>query len=390
MVLLDNNFTGLNKRILFLIFLISLVVEYYVLPVLFLGLMFCFWLIPKITKKSPQTLSIIAAIILPFILIFFWWGQLTATAFNQYIFFSRDILINLSNMFVEELYSPMVTALYTIDQNLPLIMQVPGIVQRITIFIIAIGVVSILIMREQRVKFSNYAFLMIPCFALLLAEIILPKLGFRYGADRLYIQLLVILAPAFIAGCQAIFNICIYLFRFIRSNDSPRYKHTHPTFNLQLIIIVILIICQFFSTSFLYHQLLGFPAREILDTESDGYITYYVYDSEVVAANWLGANNINNLPACIGNMNQPSAGSVFEYTEYGVDRKFSVYGFRKKPFAENSYVFLRHLNIIDGRVRTPYIEEPHPYDGLPLLIEYFCFFAEKNKIYDNNGSSIYR
>jgi len=393
MILFDNKIAGLNKRILFLIFLISLVVEYYVLPVIFSGLMVFFWLIPKITKRSPQPLSIIALVILPAMLIFFWWGQLTATAFSSYIVFTKDIIVNLSNLFVEELHGPAVTSLYTLAPYPSPLMHVPSIIQRISFAIISIGVIFTVITKEQRVKFSNYTILMVGSLAILVAEIILPRASIRYGEDRLYIQLLIILAPAFIMGCQAIYNgahaVCVHFHRRKSRACNSHSKHKQSTFNWMAILIGVMLVCQFFSSSFLYNQLLGFPAHEIMDTKSSRYAELYVHDSEVVAATWLGANNVRTLQVYLGNLLQPDCGGVFEYTDYGANRKFTVDGFRKDEFYTSSYIFLGHLNVVDGRVNSPYLGGL-PYGEVYLLTKYAYRFADRKRIYDNGNVNIYR
>ena len=177
------------------------------IPLIFLALMLAIWLVPRIWKGSfdAQTVSFIAAIALPGVLVFFWWGQLTATAFSGYVMYVDKVLANLGNLFVAEFRSHEILRLFTQSPDWPLASQITAYIQRVTFVIVGIGVASILISKQQRQKFSTYAVLMVVCIAILAAEIVLPWLSRGYSAERLYLQLLIVVAPAFVIGCQVIF-----------------------------------------------------------------------------------------------------------------------------------------------------------------------------------------
>lgn len=401
MVLFDDHIVVLKKKILLLVFLFSLVVEYYVLPIIFLGLLFVLWLVPKISKGSfsLQALSVISGIFLPSILIFLWWGQLTATAFDDYILIAKDVLINLQNLFIEELRGLGVIQLYA-PPPFSLVMQISGLIQRFTFLVIGIGGVSVLARKEQRIKYSGYTILAVACLASLAAMIILPIVSTAYAADRLYLQVLVILAPIFIVGCQAIFDgiglVWTYfarLSRFLVRGYRPQYMP--PKFSLLTIFIGVILVGQFLSSSSLYQELLGLPGREIFDKKSVNYMGYYVYDSEVIAADWLGMNKAKKLPIYMGTEHYPGSGEVFEFTDYSVDRDFEVLYFKDKDedVKSHSYVFLLHLNVVEGRVNSPFLGSVPTDRGImtwPPLTVSTHYFTGKNKIYTNGSAEIYR
>ncbi len=158
MVLFDDRIVGLNRSLLYLLFLFSLVVQYYALPLIFLVLMFILWLVPSTWKSNfaSQTVSIIAAVLLPATAIYFWWGQVTATVFGTYIYFAKEIVSHLANFFAEEARGGLIASLYTPATQLTLVEQVPGIVQRLSLVTVVIGVSSILVRKEQRAKLGNY------------------------------------------------------------------------------------------------------------------------------------------------------------------------------------------------------------------------------------------
>ncbi|MFC1903329.1 DUF2206 domain-containing protein [Chloroflexota bacterium] len=402
LVFFDDRITGWNKRILFLVFLVSLVVQYYVLPVIFLVMLVALWLGARISRSdfSPHPLFVLIAAVLLAVLIYFWWGILTATAFNDYILIAKNIVINLSNMFAAEVRGPNVTQVYTLS-SFSLAMQIPGLIQRFTFLVIGIGVLSILARKEQRIKYSGYTSLTVACLALLVAMMILPGISAtHYPAERLYLQVMVILAPAFIVGCQTILNIIgavwAYLTRlprFIVHSYRPRYRL--PRFSLLTIFIGVMLVGQFLSTSSLYQELLGLPGREIFDAKSISHMGFYVYDSDVTAARWLGENKAKKTPVYIGRFIYPHCSELFEFTDYAMDRDFKILYFKNQDedLKQDSYVFLTHLNVVEGQANSPFLESVPADLGTwkcPPLAESAHYFAGKNKIYTNGGAEIYR
>ncbi len=398
MVLLDDHMPEFRKRILFLIFLFSMVVQYYVLPVIFLVLMFVMWVVPRIWKGSfdSSTISVISAVVLPAVIIFFWWGQLTATAFSAYVVYADKVVTNLASLFIAELRSQVIIGLFSQYAHWGLAEQVTAIVQRISFVLIGIGVASTLIWKQQRVKFSNYAILMAGCLAILVAEIILPWLSFGYGPSRMYMQLLVILAPAFIIGCQAtssiinaVWSYVARLVGFIVRNN--RFRYLQPRINLLAIFIGVILISQFITSLGLHNYFLDSPGCTILDVERFPENPRYIYNSEVSAAEWLAARNQENFPIWMDNILQPGSGQIFEYTDYGVGREFKVSWLNKEERpGYGTYVFLGHSGVVKGEVSTIHFEYDLLVEEREPLTECAHLFADMNKIYANSTTEIYR
>lgn len=401
-VLFDDHISGLNKRVLFLVFLFSMVVEYYALPVFFLAMTVILYLVPRIwkTRFGIQSLSLESAIMLPVALIFLWWGQITATAIYQYVYYGAHIVANLSNLFVAELRGGEISALYTPATNLPIIAQVPGWVQRFTFLAIAIGVVSILARKEHRLRFGSFSVLMAACLAILVAFIVLPWISLGYGSDRIYMQPLVVLAPAFVVGCREISNgiraAWVYSARLVKFIVPGHYLRPIQSKSLLPILIGVILVLQFFSSSYLYHQLF-YPVykvytREVLDPNSNIYAQAYVYDSEVQAAIWLGASSSEPMTVFFGNIRQRNSREIFEYTDYGVGKDFTILTFpiiKEKPELD-SYVFLDHINLIGGDVIGFGSKMGSGFSYINPLSDYTYFYDDKNKIYANIKTEIYR
>lgn len=397
MVLFDDQIAGLNKRVLFLIFIFSLAVEYYVAPLLFMFLMFFLYLVPRIRRTgfSASMVSIESAILLPAVLVFFWWGQVTATAFLDYVWYSQQILHQLSSLFVAELRAGEITALYTQATHLHLYAQVPGFVQRFTFIAIAIGVVSILARKEHRSRFGSFAILMAVSLAILIAFIVVPWLSIGYGSDRIYMTPLVILAPAFIVGCREISSgIRIawkYTVRLVKPGVSGHRLQSLQLKSLPPILIGAILVLQFFASTYLFNQLvIPSDAREVLDPKSKIYALAYVYDSEVQAAKWLGADNPGTVPVYYGNIRQRFSGELFEFTDYGVFRDFAVFPLPKEDRIRDSYVFLDHLTLDSGLIIGVVYELSTSFAETVPVSERAWVYADKNKVYAGGRAEIYR
>ncbi|MFC1931513.1 DUF2206 domain-containing protein [Chloroflexota bacterium] len=403
LVIFDDQITGWRKQILFSVFLISLVVVYYVLPILFwimLGAL-ALWML-GITKSSfRQNVAILLAVVLLPFLIYIWWGMLTSTVFDNYILIAKDVIPHLTSMFTAEVRGSGVVQLYTLPA-FSLAMQIPGLIQRFSFLVIGIGVLSILFRREHRTKYSTYAILAASNLAILITMIIVPMVSVNYySSERLFIQTLVVLAPAFIIGCQEILDgISIlgnYLARLVKLRVLSYHSRTiSAKFNPLTILIGVILIAQFISTSSLYQELFKLPGREIFDTKSVSYMGYYVYDSDVTAAKWLGLSKTKHLPVYFGTCKYPHCGEMFEFTDYSVNRDFEVFFFKnekeEKP-KPDSYVFLVHLNTVEGRVNGPSLKAVPGEAGVltwPPLDICAHYYIDRNKIYANGSAEIYR
>ena len=135
--------------------------------------------------------------------------------------------------------------------------------------------ISVIIKYKKRRFAPAYVVMMVASLAMLGATVIFPYLLKGYTGLRLYMQLLVLLAPAFVIGGETIFH-------FIRPRLTP-------------VLITLVLVCQFFCASFLIQQLSGMPYSEYLNTTGSRNGVYYVYDTEVEAASWLRHHSSQNL-----------------------------------------------------------------------------------------------
>lgn len=374
MVILNKSYDGINKKIILLFLLFSLIVEYYVLPFIFLALISSLYLFSYLSKNDEKLVPNYSILFLGLIWIYLWWGLITTSGFINFAYFGKSVYDNLVNLFVEELFSPYVTSLYSIPKNRAFFENLPGIYLRITSVILFLGVLFSLTIGKLKEQFSSYRFLMLVSIAFVSLELFIPTLSFKYGVDRLYLQVLTILSPAFIVGCRMLFTFFVRLL--------PNH-FSNKLFRLEILILTLIIIFQFVFSSYLFQQIAGKEGREILDTKSLSYDVYYVHVGEVNAAEWLNGNGESTREVLIGNLIQPFTNGVFEFTSGQIDNRMKIRGFSNN--SSNDYVFLQHLNIFRGLVNSP-----DQFDNsISPLNKYSFLFDKKHKIYNNNLSIIY-
>jgi len=347
MCFFDDEIDKLSKRILFLIFVFSTIVSHYTTCYIFFFMILAFWLVTvlmgKNFKSDPHDRSTYTAdekidfsvpkyvisatmVILFFTVIFFWYSQLTVgfTSFARYI---ESTVINMANFFEEEMRAQVLVTSLSGEVNV-LPDKISVVVHWITFIFMFIGVFDL--MREFKNKKLNFEFeypLMMAISGVILASmIILPYVSLHYGGNRLYQQSLVLLAFAFVAGGTA---ICRYIHR-------PKFS---------LIIILIILISQFFCATYIVHQVSDVPYSFVLNREGL-YSKYYIYDQEVIAAKWLNDH----------------------------DPTTSGYEENRPPFVSpkhGGYIFLGHAQVIEKYTSDETI-------------------AGRCKIYDNKCSEIYK
>lgn len=382
MVFFDEDINAINKKILSLILIITMILEYYVLPVIFLVLIFFTYAILSLKKERKNDIIGHILILFTAVVIYIWWGQISSNGFNLYILFSKDIFINLFHLFEKELYSPTITNFITpTDQSLAA--RIPGIYMRITLLVTAFGIIPIILLKKYKKVFpKEYIILMASCLILIVSSIIVPKLSYKYGIDRIYLQLMTIFAPSFIIGCEVLLN-AINAPKIFRSSDIlSSIKKDH--------VIVLLISMQFIFCSLTYNELIGVHAGEILDAQSPAYKMFYIYDAEVRAADWLSGNT-NNQNVILGNLVQPFSKGIFEFTVSDINKSSLILWFDMNISSKNNYTFLQNVNIKDKIINAPEYSINDIYIGTRTsnISDFEFIYIDKNKIYDNRYSMIF-
>lgn len=364
LVFFDDGIDKLHKKILFLVFVVSVIVSHYGTTYIFFILIFLYWFVTnliifKLKTNQNNSLKVTAVMaVLFFVLLFFWYGQITVVPFNEATRFIEYNLRNLASLSIESLRSEPI--FFGGSKQFPYVVTL--IIYQISFAVITIGILGLtvnLITKGKNILFEkDYLLLM------LLSEIIIILLTFTsiyhgYGVDRVFFQFLIFLAPALIMGGE---NISKLISRF------------NPKMDLKLFIIVIVIIAQFFAGTYMVFQICGVHWAEQYNADGIRYDRYYVHDQDIAGARWLNnykSNKLNVLTDWPG---------YFIYGQFDFPHSRRGMGDIETI---NDYAYLRYENVM-SRTIDPYYTEKKD------LTEDNYIFTIKNKIYANGGSEVYK
>ena len=358
LVFFDRKIDNLSKKVLFLVFTIATIVSHYSTCYVFFLILLLFWMVTTIKWVSFKNKCVTrATVALFFAFIFFWYSQVTSTSFSNTAVFFGDTVKNLANFFVEESRQEAAQMVYGGGALQSSPTKIPDTINvyihDMSFVLITIGILSLVfnLVRHKDTKIEKeYILMSLFCFGLCAAAVILPYASTGYGIDRLYFQVLFILAPAFVIGGMTIAKL-------IRL---PRFG---------LLIVVAVLIVQFFSGTYMVYQFCGVPHSEDLNTIGPRYDQYYRHDQEGIAKEWLNTFRSSNLTV---------------YSDYRGGSGPNKYLFKNNKTINEGYIYLRRVNLIEGKV---YIDIN--YYHAKNLAGYSHLFAGKNKIYNNKVSEVW-
>lgn len=361
-IFFDEEIDKANKKILFLMFTYTVVVSHYSTSYIFLIMIFALWLSTIFMKNvsGPNKNHItMKMVILFFVVIFFWYGQVTLTPFGDAVRFIENTFINLGNFFVGEMREQ--AGMAVIGQGVKGISRwIVLVAQDITIVLITIGLFGV-IRKYKETKFEiEYILLMFISWGLLAAMLIVPYVSTAYGVYRTYQLGLITLAPMFVIGGDMIF----------RSINIRKFS---------LSLIIIILISQFFCATYIVDQIFGNPLSDDLNREGDRYGEYHIHDSEVDGARWLSECS-TDLRIDSDYMGYSRILIAHDEKPY-INRDF----FKKNMTIQNGYMYLRHTNIVEGNIYPT-----SHYTDISDITEYSHLFAKKSEIYNNGGCAIYK
>ena len=424
MVLFCDDVSKLSKRLLFIIFATSCIVSHYSSAYIFLFLLLATWLgmqiLPRLTsrKKKPAAISenpivggnpssprpdrtllsksntgfttqarqargiTMITVGLFFVILFFWYSQVTTAPFQYGVRFIQAILLNLNQFFLLEAKggeTASIMGLNLMSRETP--WKIEFFLSWLTIILIAIGVLTAMVKYKRMVaipssgneqapdllprKFDiEYFVIALSGCLILVVSVVLPFILRGYSTNRMYFQMMVILSPFFIIGGVAVA-------RWIRTRSYW--------------VILVVLIPYFMCTSGIMYQIFDFPESVVLNSKGDKYNYLYVYDQETAAARWL-RNNI-----------EIKRGHTRIYTDFTGDFRLKSQG-GLPSYCLNStslpdpdveidrgYLYLRYHNVVDGKLARSFGEENN-YD----MVLYQDKFADKAKIYSNGGSEVWQ
>lgn len=357
------------KRLLFVVFSISIVFSHYSTAYIFLILLIgmkllSYFVSPEI--KSREGLPYIAIALLV-VFTFFWQGLVTGGPIYGLVHFADNFIRSmqeLSSPLAREGSAKALGAGVAVARSGQWLVSLIGLVLRIFTII---GALYVLINNRKERFNINYLLMSALALGILMAVVFLPLGG--YNLERVYIQALVLLAPMTIVGISLVFK------RHLSALQTP--------------VTALLIIASFISCTGLIFQYYGYPYSLSLNNEGTYYENIYIHDQDAFSINWLVNNNAQVVYADGYGLDRLSSyghitnGQLYIwlyhalYTE-GPVGEIIAFGNYVAPIRKDSFVYLRSTNLKDGKVA---------YFGNTSGLEHI--YLNKNKIYDNEGSEVY-
>ena len=350
LLLLLNNTNELHKRGFILIFMVSTVFSHYTTSYIFFIIVFIIsllsWILKRfnlrVQERGENNFTLISSLFF-FAVLFGWYAQMTSVPFYDFIGFIKGTLINMTNFLSNDLRAPETSSILSTNfANIPNAISV--IVHNIMFIIIGIGVISISrdIIFEKHSS-NNYLYLTLISSILLMSFVLLPYVSVAYGAGRLFTQLLIILAPAFIIGTK---NVACIMTKF-------KFSFKFSKFHLEIPMILTFLLILFSCITYLNYYAFGIPYSYAIDDDGERRYEAFIYDGEVKGAQWLYYYGKKNGTIC---------SDYFGYSR--IIQAFDIYPkldrlyFRKGKRLDNVYIYLRQVNLnglvfIDAPINAP-------------------------------------
>ena len=252
-----------------------------------------------------------------------------------------------------------------------------------THFFIIVGFIR-LITNYKEMKFEReYIAMLLVSGVIMLMCIVLPSFSSRMGVKRFYHFALFFFSPLCILGGETVFKYIFRPFRYILLRQSTCAK----------ILLIILIPYFLFNTGFV-GELAG--EKTVMpvsieqpktgdDREKAIFYIRVIQKEDVFGAKWLGENRVDKSIIYTG-----WSSKWYLLTPYALIPRYGggmqLLGGREN-LKEDSFVFLRYFNVKENLILTDYTAGEMVINKTTEISHQFF---DKNKIYSNGGSEIYR
>ena len=418
MVLFNDKIAPLKRRVLFIVFMASCVVSHYSTTYIFFFILLGTFIGIEVLSKKYTFKNIVSLtiVLLFFAMIFFWYSQVTETAFVHGVSVIEGTLKNLHEFFVVESRTEDVSLMFgkgIMEKGIP--HKIKFVFTWLTFALIGIGVIT-LIRRYKEMSFPEldfkksdflrekfeveYVVVTLACSGLLVAMIVSPYISQRYDIFRVYAIVTTLLSPFFVVGGIIISKNLSFIKQTFKKNLIKNFSFKKETLlkkqtegrrgeirngrenssQVWVCIVILLVLIPYFlcSTGVIY-QIFGVPQMIILNSEGENYDKLFVHDQESCGAKWLKEYNkdkmrIYTTDAYVGTLRLTSQGNIpsssIDNSALQKDRKIK------------GYIYLGYYNVVEGKL---FGAKRISYN----LSDYSHQFVGKSKIYANGGSEVY-
>lgn len=377
LVYFADDVKGSQKTLLFIVFAASTVLAHYGTGMVLILVMLVAWISTMLARGYLRVISrkqqdmphdqilTYTMIVLVCAIFFLWYSQLTTSQVGA---FFVNTLHRFSDFYTLE--SRGIATFRATGSGGSIAEIIRAYSYDLLFALSAIGVLSIFYKGATKRCKDSYPFIAIVSIVLLVSWVVIPSLG-TYSITRLFQILMIFLGVAFVIGVSTILK-------------AVRIKKYYL---LSAVLVIVLI--QFASASYLIDQALGTPTSMVLNNRGPQYDAFYISPGEEVGAQWLANNQAPN--ARIGT----DSPGVLLLRDVGITNSFDVmrvaveFPQAAASQALNTDIYLHSVKQGTVQARTwtfgGYIEmQSVPINNVSLL------FNAKNKVYDNGQSIIYR
>lgn len=373
MTLFHSKITGARQHGLFIIFMLAVIVSHYASSYIFFMLLFFTYLAGLTLKRYVVSRSIpITAVVLFLVLLFLWYSQMLRVPFEAGVAFLVETVRSLSGFFIEEARSEEVSLLIGgVVAEKTILGYINFAITWITFALIGTGIIGTLIKRKDTISTSKqansppdylrsrfdmeYFLLAVASCGLLAIMLIVPYISRGYDIFRTYSQVAVLTSMFFILGG-------IILSKYLRISS-------------RLLILLVLITYLLFTTGAIYGVLGRYTNMTLNTSEAPSSQYELVYDQEVESAQWLKEHS-EKYPRIY--TTYPSGWRKL-ISQGGIHPNLINWKAFYQHQAINGYLYLTHNNVVNGRVGNDFD-----------MSDYSDMFVDKDKIYTNGGSEIYK
>jgi len=365
LVFFDNEINIMNKRILFLIFAFSIVVSHYSTSYLFFAIVSIMFLcenfFSRFYGKNKENVHLVSTgtILLLFMVIFFWYSQITFTPFDNLLDFLQKTFVHLGNLFVNEVRAQSATAIIGVGVS-GVSRWIVMIVQDLIIVFITIGLFDTIAKYKGTKYHLGYISIMLISWVIMASMFVLPFVSTGYGVYRTYQMGLITLAPMLHRGV-------------VTSFKHINVKHFSSLFFMSILVL------QFFCATHVVDQLFGNPNCIELNREGFKHEDYYIYDSEVSGSKWI--NNYGKMNSTIWT---DARGYTRVLTSFEKMPPINSYFFNRTVTVKSGYIYLRYSNMVNDKVFPT-----NNYSDVRNLSDYEPLLYYKNSVYNNGGCEVY-
>lgn len=374
-LLFDQKIGSQKSKMLLMIFGGALVVSHYSLSYIYLFHLIVLWLALNMRKKMRTP-------ILPYILFFF------SATFSWYIYvafstpftslfevFNRIYLNAATDFFNVGSRGYLVERTLGVVSYSSLLHRMGSVIQNVTQFFILLGFFQTIAKRKEMKFAQEFVSMSVASIIISFASILVPFFATALNVQRLYHITLFLLAPFCIQGASTFFRWTL------SAITKVSIKPIHlPVRNIAVLTSMVLITFFLFETGFIYEVTGDFPTSIPLSRNRVNHVQFYraiISEEEVFSADWLSENSNNSSKVYADEIARRRV--LISYGSFLM--KDTIALSNSTIIDEEAYVYLRHLNVIEGQI-VGMDRIWNTSDISPLL-------RMENKIYSNGGSDIY-